>query len=67
MFTIVVVVTSNNNSQPIQLTVNPGEPAEMIAVNVDTDWSNERVPIQNAYPTFVDWIRDSSKIWWKEE
>ena len=61
------VVVLNNNSQPVQLTVNPGEPAEMIAVNVDTDWSNERVPIQNAYPTFVDWIRDSSKIWWKEE
>lgn len=59
------VIVKNPNGQVIQLTVNPGTPAEMIAVPVTTEWSDERVPIQDAYPTFVDWIRDSSVIWWK--
>lgn len=53
------------NGIPLQLTVNPGTPAEMIAVPYDTAWSNERVSIRNAYPSFVDWIRDSSITWWE--
>lgn len=53
------------NGVPLQLTVNPGTPAEMIAVPSGTAWSNERVSIRNAYPSFVDWIRDSSITWWE--
>jgi hypothetical protein len=59
------VMVKNPNGQVIQLTVNPGAPAEMIAVPVTTEWSDERVPIQDAYPTFVDWIRDSTIQWWE--
>ena len=54
------------NDTPIHLTVNPGTPAEMFAVPVTTDWSDERVSIRNQYPTFVDWIRDSNIKWWEE-
>lgn len=61
------IIVKNPNGEVIQLTVNPGSPAEMIAVPVTTEWSDERVPIQNSYPAFVDWIRDSSVKWWTEE
>lgn len=60
-------ITVLYRSQPITLTVEPGQPAEMIAVPVTTDWADERVPIYNAYPEFVDWIRDSSVTWWTVE
>jgi hypothetical protein len=60
-----VFVVTSSSSTPIQLTVNPGKPAEMIAVPVSTDWSDERVSIENSYPEFVDWIRDSSVQWWE--
>jgi hypothetical protein len=59
------VMVQNPDGQIIHLTVNPGTPAEMIAVPVTTEWSDERVPIYNAYPTFVDWIRDSTVQWWE--
>lgn len=59
------VMVQNPDGQIIHLTVNPGSPAEMIAVPVTTEWSDERVPIYNAYPTFVDWIRDSTIQWWE--
>jgi hypothetical protein len=58
-----VVVQVNN--QVIQLTVDPGSPAEMIAVPTTVDWSDERVPIQDSYPEFVDWIKDPSITWWE--
>ena len=54
------------NQQVITLTVNPGSPAEMIAVPTTVNWSNERVSIKNKYPNFVNWISDSSIIWWEE-
>ena len=50
----------------IHLTVNPGSPAEMIAVPITTDWSDERIPIQYKYPLFVEWIKDPNVIWWEE-
>lgn len=59
-----VIVLYKNT--PIQLTITPGTPAEMFAVPTGTDWSDERVPIRNRYPAFVDWIRDSSITWWEE-
>ena len=59
------IIVLNQNGIPVQLTVNPGSPAEMIAVPVTTAWSNERVSIQSKYPAFVDWIRDSSVQWWE--
>ena len=58
----VIVKTKNG---PIQLTVNPGSPAEMIAVPVSTEWSNERESIKDKYPKFADWIRDSSVTWYE--
>ena len=54
------------NQQIIRLTINPGNPAEMIAVPTTVNWSNERVSIKNQYPRFVDWISDSSITWWEE-
>jgi len=60
------IIVQNPNGQVIQLTINPGSPAEMFAVPVTTDWSNERISIRNRYPAFVDWIRDSSVQWWIE-
>lgn len=59
------IIVLNQNGIPVQLTVNPGSPAEMIAVPVTTAWSNERVSIRSKYPAFVDWIRDSSVQWWE--
>lgn len=53
------------NGTPIQLTVNPGSPAEMIAVPTTTNWSRERVSIQSNYPAFVNWISDSTIKWWE--
>ena len=61
------IIVQNPNGQVIQLTITPGEPAEMIAVPVTTNWSRERVPIKNAYPAFVDWIRDPNIQWWITE
>jgi len=60
------IYVQNPNGQVIQLTINPGSPAEMFAVPVTTDWSDERISIRNKYPAFVDWIRDSSVQWWEE-
>ena len=60
------IYVQNPNGQVIQLTINPGSPAEMFAVPVTTDWSDERVSIRYQYPTFVDWIRDSTIQWWEE-
>lgn len=59
-----VVVLCNNI--PLQLTVNPGNPAEMIAVPSTTEWPKERVSIRYRYPSFVDWVRDSTITWWEE-
>lgn len=53
------------NGTPIQLTTNPGSPAEMIAVPTSTNWSGERVSIKNTYPAFAQWISDSSVKWWE--
>ena len=60
------IYVQNPNGQVIQLTINPGSPAEMFTVPVTTDWSDERISIRNRYPAFVDWIRDSSVQWWEE-
>jgi len=60
------IYVQNPNGQVIQLTINPGVPAEMFAVPATTDWSDERVSIRYQYPTFVDWIRDSTIQWWEE-
>jgi hypothetical protein len=58
------IYVQNPNGQVIQLTVNPGDPAEMIAVPVTTEWAGERVPIKDAYPAFVDWISNPEVKWW---
>ena len=58
-------VIVNNNGSLVRLTTNPGRPAEMFAVPVGTSWANERVSIKDRYPMFVDWITDSSVIWYK--
>ena len=60
------IYVQNPNGQVIQLTINPGSPAEMFAVPVTTDWSDERVSIRNRYPAFVNWIRDANVRWWEE-
>lgn len=49
----------------VLLTTNPGRPAEMIAVPVTTDWSDEQVSIKNTYPKFANWIKDASVKWWE--
>lgn len=60
-----VYVKMSSSPTPIQLTVNPGQPAEMIAVPVSTEWPDERESILNRYPSFVNWIRDSSVVWYE--
>jgi len=60
-----VYVKMSSSPTPIQLTVNPGQPAEMIAVPVTTEWPDERESILNRYPSFVNWIRDSSVVWYE--
>lgn len=59
------VIVRLGNNKPIQLTVNPGKPAEMIAVKVSTDWADERVSILDKYPSFVNWIKDSDTVWYE--
>jgi hypothetical protein len=58
------VVVRLENGQVVRLTSNPGKPAEMFAVPVTTDWSDERVSIRDKYPTFVNWITNSSIKWY---
>lgn len=60
------IVVLYDNAVPIYLTVNPGGPAEMIAVPTTTSWPGERQSIRNRYPAFVDWIRDPNVHWWNE-
>ena len=60
-----VYVRTSTSQTPIQLTTNPGQSAEMIAVPVSTDWPDERESIRNRYPAFVDWIRNSSVVWYE--
>lgn len=60
-----VYVKMSSSPTPIQLTVNQGQPAEMIAVPATTEWPNERESILNRYPSFVNWIRDSSVVWYE--
>ena len=60
-----VYVRTSTSQTPIQLTTNPGQSAEMIAVPVSTDWPDERESIRNRYPAFVDWISDSSVVWYE--
>lgn len=55
------------SSGAVQLTINQGKPAEMIIAPVETDWSDERVPLQDKYSLFVDWIQDPSVKWYKVE
>jgi len=59
------VIVKLGSNKPIQLTVNPGQPAEMIAVPVTTEWPNERESILNKYPAFADWIKNSETIWYE--
>lgn len=60
-----VIVRPASSNTPIHLTVNPGSPAEMIAVPATTEWPNERESITNRYPAFVNWIRDSNTKWYE--
>lgn len=55
------------NQQVIQLTINPGSPAEMIAVPTTVNWSDEKVSIKDKYPAFVDWVSDSSVKWYENK
>ena len=60
-----VYVRMSSSPTPIQLTVQPGQPAEMIAVPITTEWPDERESILNRYPSFVDWIRNSNTVWYE--
>ena len=60
-----VFVKMSSSPTPIQLTVNPGKPAEMICVPVTTDWPDERESILNRYPSFVNWITDPNATWYE--
>ena len=60
-----VFVKMSSSPTPIQLTTSPGQPAEMICVPVSTDWPDERESIKDKYPLFVNWISDSSVIWYE--
>jgi len=59
------IIVQNPNGQIVYLTINPGSPAEMIAVPAGTAWSDERVSIQSRYPAFATWISDPSVKWWE--
>jgi hypothetical protein len=59
----VSIITEDGNV--VNLTINPGSPAEMFAVPTTVNWSPERVSIKNSYPAFVDWIKDSSVKWYE--
>jgi hypothetical protein len=60
-----VFVKISSSPTPIQLTVNPGKPAEMICVPVTTEWPNERESILNRYPSFVNWITNPDVTWYE--
>ena len=59
----VSIITEDGNV--VNLTINPGSPAEMFAVPTTVHWSPERISIKNSYPAFVDWIKDSSVKWYE--
>lgn len=59
------ITLMTEEGQLINLTINPGNPAEMFAVPATTDWSDERVSIKNAYPNFVNWISDPTVTWYE--
>ena len=62
-----VAVKLSSSPTPIQLTINKGEAAEMIIAPEGIDWSDERVPLQDKYSKFPDWIKDPSVKWYEVE
>jgi len=47
-----------------QLTANQGQPAAKVGVDPTFDYCDERVPIENDYPEFPNWVKDSSVKWY---
>lgn len=59
------VIVKLNNDQVIELTIQPGKAAEMIAVPITTEWADERESIKEKFPDFVKWISDPNATWYE--
>lgn len=63
---IPVIVTAKDGKQ-YTLTAEPGQPTQKIAAPIadHVKWLKERTHIKNGYPTFMQWIDDTSLTWYK--
>ena len=63
---IPVIVTAKDGKQ-YTLTAEPGQPTQKIAAPIadHVKWLKERTHIKNGYPTFMEWIDDTSLTWYK--
>lgn len=63
---IPVIVTAKDGKQ-YPLTAEQGQPTQKIAAPIanHVKWLKERTHIKNGYPTFMEWISDTSLTWYK--
>ena len=62
----VPVVVSGSNGATWTLNAETGEAPQMFAVPTSVKWTKERTNIKDAYPQFIDYVRDANNSKWHE-
>ena len=63
-FKVPVVVSGSNGTWT--LNAETGEAPQMFAVPTSVKWTKERTNIKDAYPQFIDYVRDANNSKWHE-
>lgn len=62
-----IPIIIDNNGVITTLSADQGKaPGKICIPNTTTDWSNERVSIEDTYPNFTKYVGDSSIEWWNK-
>ena len=62
----VPVVVSGSNGATWTLNAETGEAPQMFAVPTSVKWTKERTNIKDAYPQFINYVRDANNSKWHE-
>ena len=62
----VPVVVSGSNEATWTLNAETGEAPQMFAVPTSVKWTKERTNIKDAYPQFINYVRDANNSKWHE-
>lgn len=62
----VPVVVSGSNGATWTLNAETGEAPQMFAVPTSVKWTTERTNIKDAYPQFINYVRDANNSKWYE-